>query len=117
MGPWAPWLYTPSVVWTWIGFLGNFIFGSRFVFQWISSERRKELVVPAYFWQLSFWGSVLNFFYALHLDNAPLLLGVAALPVIYGRNLMLLRRKNQAEKRQVQGLPLGRLAAAPSGFR
>ena len=49
-------------------------------------------MVPGYFWQLSFWGSVLNLIYAMHLDSAPLLLGVAALPFIYGRNLVLLKR-------------------------
>ena len=94
--PWLggviPWLYMSSLWWTIIGFAGNFLFGSRFFFQWIASERRQCVVVPAHFWHLSFYGSVLNLFYALHLDSAPLLLGVAALPFIYGRNLVLLRR-------------------------
>jgi lipid-A-disaccharide synthase-like uncharacterized protein len=94
--PWlvgfAPWLYASSWWWSAIGFAGNILFGSRFILQWLSSERKGSLVVPAYFWHLSFWGSVLNLFYALHLDSAPLLVGVAALPFIYGRNLVLLRR-------------------------
>ena len=51
-----------------------------------------KVVVPAHFWHLSFWGSVLNLLYALHIDNAPIIFGVIALPIIYGRNLVLLRR-------------------------
>src|SRR5438105_9610294 len=86
LGPVMPWLYMPSLGWTIVGFLGNILFGSRFIFQWIASERQRQLIVPAYFWHLSFWGSVLNLFYAMHLDNAPLILGVFALPLIYGRN-------------------------------
>jgi lipid-A-disaccharide synthase-like uncharacterized protein len=87
-----PWLYVSTWWWSAIGFAGNILFGSRFILQWLESERKNSLVVPAYFWHLSFWGSVLNLIYAFHLDSAPLLLGVVALPFIYGRNLVLLRR-------------------------
>jgi lipid-A-disaccharide synthase-like uncharacterized protein len=55
------------------------------------------LVVPGYFWYLSFWGSVLNVIYAFHIDNAPIIFGVIALPFIYGRNIVLLRRKKPSE--------------------
>jgi lipid-A-disaccharide synthase-like uncharacterized protein len=88
----AAWLYAQSGWWTIVGFTGNFLFGSRFVFQWIASERRREIVVPPFFWHLSFWGSVLNLLYCLHLDSAPLICGVVFLPVLYGRNLWLLYR-------------------------
>jgi lipid-A-disaccharide synthase-like uncharacterized protein len=87
-----PWLYASTWWWSAVGFAGNILFGSRFVLQWLASEKKKSLVVPPYFWHLSFWGSVLNLLYALHLDSAPLLLGVGALPFIYGRNLVLLKR-------------------------
>ena len=95
---WVPWLYASTWWWTAVGFAGNILFGSRFIFQWLESERRNKLVVPTYFWHLSFWGSVLNLLYALHLDSAPLLLGVAALPFIYGRNLVLLRHAREREE-------------------
>ena len=88
----VPWLYASSYWWTVIGFAGNILFGSRFLFQWLTSERRRELVVPDSFWHLSFWGSCLNLLYAFHLDSAPLIFGVIALPIIYGRNLVLLHR-------------------------
>jgi lipid-A-disaccharide synthase-like uncharacterized protein len=90
LGMWVPLLYTSSGWWTLIGFAGNLLFSSRFVFQWLISEKRKKVIVPAHFWYLSFWGSVLNLIYALHIDNAPIVLGVIALPIIYGRNIILL---------------------------
>ncbi|MEM9302657.1 MAG: lipid-A-disaccharide synthase N-terminal domain-containing protein [Pseudomonadota bacterium] len=90
------WLYADSLIWTAVGFAGAGIFGSRFVFQWLHSERRKTLVVPWYFWHLSFWGSTLNLLYALHLDKAPLIFGTVFLPFLYGRNLVLLARDTRA---------------------
>src|SRR5438105_10925732 len=96
LGDWAPLLYTSSYWWTAFGFLGNLLFSSRFIFQWIASEKRKRLFVPAHFWHLSFWGSVINVIYALHIDNAPIFFGVVALPIIYARNLVLLHRGRAA---------------------
>ena len=101
----VPWLYASTWWWSAVGFAGNILFGSRFILQWIESERKNRLVVPAYFWHLSFWGSVLNLVYAMHLDSAPLLLGVVALPFIYGRNLVLLRRTPAGEAHQETALP------------
>ncbi len=95
LSPVAGWLYVSSYWWTLIGFAGNLMFGSRFVFQWLASERKHCLVVPNYFWYLSFVGSVLNLLYSFHLDNAPLVIGVIALPFIYGRNIVLLKRDNK----------------------
>lgn len=92
LGTWLPFLYSSSYLWTFFGFTGNLLFSSRFFFQWLASEKKKKLIVPAHFWHLSFWGSVINLIYALHIDNAPILFGVIALPFIYGRNLVLLQR-------------------------
>ena len=92
LGDWMPWLYLNSYWWTAIGFGGNLLFSSRFLLQWLASEKRRMLFVPTYFWHLSFWGSVINLIYAFHIDNAPIIFGVIALPFVYGRNLVLLRR-------------------------
>lgn len=106
LGPRVPevigqFLYADSLVWTAIGFAAAGLFGSRFLFQWLHSERQRRLVVPWYFWHLSFWGSVLNLLYALHLDKAPLIAGTLALPFIYGRNLILLGRDSAGAPSQV----------------
>ncbi|QQR74667.1 MAG: lipid-A-disaccharide synthase N-terminal domain-containing protein [Holophagales bacterium] len=92
LGRLLPLLYVDSGWWTAFGLIGNALFSSRFVIQWLHSEKKKELVVPPIFWHLSFWGSVISLVYALHVDKLPIILGYAFLPVLYARNLVLLRR-------------------------
>lgn len=96
LAPWlsgiVPWLYRDSFWWTVVGLLGNGIFSSRFIIQWLYSEKKKELHVPEIFWHLSFWGSVLSLIYAIHIDKLPILLSFAFLPFLYARNLVLLKR-------------------------
>jgi len=92
----VPWLYADSYYWTAFGSMGALLFGSRFVVQWLVSEKEKRVTVPDVFWYLSFAGSVINLIYALHLDRFPLLLGTFFLPLLYGRNIyLLLREKNK----------------------
>jgi lipid-A-disaccharide synthase-like uncharacterized protein len=95
------WFYADSYVWTIFGLFGNVIFSLRFIVQWLTSERQKRIVVPPIFWHLSFWGSLISLIYAFHVDKLPIILGYIALPVIYGRNLVLLRRtRGSAESLQ-----------------
>ena len=89
------WFYTHSYWWTVFGLLGNALFSTRFLVQWIASERKKRIVVPAIFWHLSFWGSIISLLYAFHIDKLPVILGYVALPVIYGRNLFILKRQER----------------------
>jgi lipid-A-disaccharide synthase-like uncharacterized protein len=90
LNPFFPWLYMRSLWWTLWGFAGGLTFSGRFVLQWIHSEKAKRVVVPRIFWHLSFWGSVLNTIYFLHLDAAPAIFANCFLPFLYGRNLFLL---------------------------
>jgi lipid-A-disaccharide synthase-like uncharacterized protein len=92
LGSHLAWLFRESVAWTCFGFLGAFLFGSRFVVQWLHSEKHRKIVVPPIFWRLSFWGSVINLIYAVHIDKMPVIVGAVFLPFLYGRNLVLLRR-------------------------
>ena len=78
--PHLAWLYVDSLVWTGIGLAGAAIFSSRFLLQWLQSEKEKRIVVPTLFWYLSFWGSVINLIYALHIDKLPVILGCCFLP-------------------------------------
>ena len=92
IGPHLSWLFGESVYWTVFGILGNCVFGSRFLVQWLYSEKLGRLVVPPVFWHLSFWGSIISLVYGLHIDKLPVILGYLFLPIINGRNLVLLRR-------------------------
>ena len=86
------WLFGESVYWTAFGFFGNFLFGSRFVLQWLHSEKHQRVMVPPIFWHLSFWGSIVCLVYAVHVDKLPIIFGYIFLPFIYARNLALLRK-------------------------
>ena len=92
LGATFPWLYVDSYLWTVAGLAGNAIFSSRFLIQWLHSERKKQLLVPPIFWHLSFWGSLVSLVYALHIDKLPVILSFAFLPFLYFRNLVLMRR-------------------------
>lgn len=95
LGPHLPWLFQESLWWTAFGLFGNLLFSSRFVLQWLHSERLGRLEVPRLFWHLSFWGSLISLVYAFHVDKLPVILGYVFLPVLYARNLVLLSRTNR----------------------
>lgn len=95
LGHYMGWFYADSSWWTAIGLLGNIMFSARFLVQWYVSEKSKKLVVPPLFWHLSFWGSIINLIYGLHVDKLPIILGYVFLPFINGRNLILLWRGNK----------------------
>lgn len=89
------WLYVDSPIWSAVGFMGAVVFSSRFVMQWLQTEKEKKLVVPWYFWHLSFWGSVLNLIYFIHLDKAPPILGNCFLPFVYLRSIIFVTRSGE----------------------
>lgn len=93
LGSAVPWLYRESPWWTALGPCGNALFGSRFLIQWLYSERHGRVIVPGIFWHLSFYGSLLTLTYALHVDKLPMILSYCFLPLMHARNLMLLRRR------------------------
>jgi lipid-A-disaccharide synthase-like uncharacterized protein len=97
LGPYLPWLYADSTWWTAVGLTGNLLFSSRFVIQWLYSEKRGRLLVPPIFWHLSFWGSLISLVYALHVDKLPVVLSFLFLPALYLRNLALMRRGGPPE--------------------
>lgn len=102
LGAHGAWFFRDSLYWTIFGLFGNALFSSRFVIQWLYSERHKQVVVPPIFWHLSFWGSVVSLAYACHVDRLPIILGYAFLPFLYARNLHLLKKggSGQVQVRQ-----------------
>ena len=86
-------LTTGDKIWLGIGFLAQFLFSMRFVVQWIVSEKRKESVIPIYFWYFSLGGGILLFLYAIHRRDPVFILGQGMGLFIYIRNLMLIYKK------------------------
>ena len=77
--------------WLILGFIAQAVFASRFIVQWIVSEKKKRSTVPKIFWYLSLIGSTLLFIYALHLRDPVFMLGQSVNSIIYIRNLMLFK--------------------------
>lgn len=82
-------------VWDLVGFVGQACFLSRFVVQWIVTERRRQSTIPLAFWYLSLGGTVILLTYSIHLGNLVFILGFSLNMVIYLRNLYFIHRKPQ----------------------
>lgn len=78
--------------WVLFGFSAQALFASRFVVQWIASERRGLSYVPVAFWYLSIAGTLLLAVYAFYRRDPVFILGQTLNTFIYFRNLMLIYR-------------------------
>jgi lipid-A-disaccharide synthase-like uncharacterized protein len=85
-----------SKTWLVVGFAGQLLFTSRFLVQWIASERRRQSVVPTAFWWLSLGGAALLLAYAIYRRDPVFILGQAFGFVVYTRNLVLIGGRHPA---------------------
>ncbi len=76
-----------------LGMLGQVLFFSRFLVQWVASEKKGRSVVPLSFWYLSIGGGGLLLVYALWRKDPVIVLGQAVGLFVYVRNLMLIHRR------------------------
>jgi lipid-A-disaccharide synthase-like uncharacterized protein len=74
------------------GIVGQTLFFSRFLVQWIVSERKRESTIPLAFWYLSITGASLTFVYALWRRDPIFTIAQVVGLFVYVRNLMLIRR-------------------------
>jgi len=84
-----------QTIWIGIGFLGQLFFTSRFLVQWIVSERKRESVIPLAFWWLSLLGGATLLSYAIWRLDPVFILGQGAGLVVYTRNLVLINRSKR----------------------
>jgi lipid-A-disaccharide synthase-like uncharacterized protein len=79
--------------WRLFGLAGQALFFSRFVVQWVVSERRGRSALPTAFWWFSLGGGAALLTYAvLGIHDLVFAIGQGAGLFIYTRNLFLLRR-------------------------
>ena len=78
-----------------IGFAGQGLFASRFIIQWIYSEKKKESVIPIPFWYLSLFGGIGLLIYAIFRKDPVIITGQLFGIFIYTRNLVLIYKKKQ----------------------
>ena len=78
-----------------IGFIGQGLFASRFIFQWIYSEKKGESAIPLIFWYLSIFGGFGLLVYAIFRKDPVIISGQIFGIFIYLRNLILIYKKKE----------------------
>ena len=84
--------------WLVLGFTAQALFASRFLVQWIASERVGRSIIPNAFWFLSLAGGLLLLTYAIYRKDPVFILGQATGAFIYSRNLILIYREQARAK-------------------
>ena len=104
--------------WLAIGFAGNALFFSRFLVQWLASERAGRSYVPVAFWWLSIAGSLVLLVYAIHRRDPVFTLAFLPNCIVYVRNLMLIRKERRRLAAAGPGVsgPTWNPTAFPSDF-
>jgi len=84
-------------LWVAFGTLGQLVFFSRWIIQWLSSEKSKTSIIPVAFWWCSLFGGVITLIYAHHIGSFPFMLAQGMGIIVYSRNLFLIY-KGQNER-------------------
>ncbi len=82
---------------TFLGLIGNAVFSTRFLIQWMASEKKGESVIPVSFWYWSIFGSAIMCLYFIFKRDPVGILAYLPNSFIYFRNLHLIKR-NQGAK-------------------
>lgn len=82
-------------LWLVFGLAAQLVFGSRFVLQWIASERAGKSVMPMSFWFLSIAGGVMTLVYGLVRREPVIIFGQGLSTLIYLRNVVLILRERK----------------------
>lgn len=88
---------TTETIWLGIGFLGQGIFFTRWVVQWVASERNAESRVPIAFWYMSVIGGLITLAYAIYRRDPVFIAGQSVGSFVYLRNLMLIYRPARSQ--------------------
>lgn len=94
-GWWGAFLEPMAIV----GLLGQALFFSRFLVQWLVSEKKRRSHIPQVFWYLSLGGGVLLLIYAVWRHEPVFALGQAVGLLVYVRNLVLISRQRGVDAR------------------
>tara|TARA_B100001248_G_C26984644_1_gene276212 strand:- start:163 stop:459 length:297 start_codon:yes stop_codon:yes gene_type:complete len=82
-----------EIIFLLIGFVGQGLFASRFIVQWIYSEKKGESYIPLVFWYLSIFGGMGLLTYAIFRKDPVIIVGQLFGIFIYLRNLILIYKK------------------------
>jgi lipid-A-disaccharide synthase-like uncharacterized protein len=87
---------TAAHLWLGVGFLGQAFFFSRFLVQWLASERAGRSIFPMAFWYLSLSGGFLLLLYAIYRRDPVFMVGQSTGTFIYLRNIRLRKQAEDA---------------------
>ena len=86
-------------LWLVLGLVGQAFFFSRFIVQWLVTEKKGESTIPTAFWYLSICGGLILLVYSVHQKDPVFIAGQSIGSFVYVRNLMLIYRKKKANTR------------------
>ena len=86
-----------------IGWIGQALFFSRFLVQWIVSEKEQRSTIPLAFWYLSLGGGIMLLTYAIWRHDPVITTGQAVGLLVYLRNLVLIHRARRHRKAAAPG--------------
>ncbi|WP_414471281.1 lipid-A-disaccharide synthase N-terminal domain-containing protein [Microvirga sp. M2] len=89
-------------LWAAFGVLAQFVFGARFIVQWIASEKAEKSVIPMAFWFLSIGGGLMTLIYGFARRDIVIISGQALSIFIYVRNLMLIAKEARRKAKTAQ---------------
>lgn len=89
---------TTELVWVVVGLAGQALFMTRFLLQWIASEKAKRSVVPVAFWWFSIGGAAILLAYAIYRKDPVFILGQTLGFGIYTRNLWLIHAERRRDR-------------------
>jgi lipid-A-disaccharide synthase-like uncharacterized protein len=79
-------------LWLGVGLGGQTFFFSRFLVQWLASEKAGRSIFPMSFWYLSLSGGLLLLAYAVYRKDPVFIVGQSTGTFIYLRNIWLRKR-------------------------
>lgn len=92
-------------LWVAFGLAGQLLFGSRFIVQWVASERRKTSYIPIVFWYLSLSGGIITAIYAIHIRDTVFTIAQCGGLIVYVRNLVLIYRGGHVQPAAAEPTP------------
>ncbi len=98
VGQWWNNQSSSDILWHVFGFVAQAMFFSRWLVQWIMSERAQKSVVPVIFWFLSLFGGIMMLIYVTYLGSPALIIGQAVGLTVYIRNIMLIGRERKESR-------------------
>lgn len=81
--------------WNVLGSIGQLLFASRFLIQWVRSEMAGRSIIPLAFWYCSLGGGLLLLLYAIYREEPVFIAGQIPGIVVYSRNLYLIARERR----------------------